>query len=80
MAENRYKMDNGDLVPSSVLKGGESQGQGELTVRVAQTVLMTRGFLVTWKAICYHFNIYYRGTITYCKVAKAVPTGRQQVT
>lgn len=63
MAENRYKMGNGDIVLSSVLKGGESQGQGELTVRVAQIILLTRGFLVTWKVICFHFNLYYRGTI-----------------
>lgn len=43
MAENRYKMGNGDIVLSSVLKEGESQGQGELERRVAQIILLTRG-------------------------------------
>ena len=63
LAENRYKKGNGDLVHGSVLMGGESQGQGELRVRVIQIVLMTLGFLVSWKVMCYTFNLYFRGTI-----------------
>lgn len=53
MAENRYKVGDGDPVHGSVLMGVENQGQEEFRVRMAQIVLMTLWFWVTYKVMCY---------------------------